>query len=718
MGRSGSRSGRWTGPGMRTIVGLACVLALVASAALSDTARGRSDPIRIGVMLPLSGPDAVSSQLPLSWAQENVNAGGGINGRRIEFVYRDLAYEPALAVARSFASDKSVTAVIGPDNSEDGRQVTSTLIDHRKVVVSPSATSADLFRAYSSKNPRYFWRPVESDIGQVRTMLNLAAQGGAKSVALMTGDSEYGNTFFNWFGFLATEMGLRVTATVRYDQSAQPCQRFASQALASGADALLAVPDRTEQAACIARQYRAAGSPRRLIFSDAAQDPPLIQALGAQAEGLEGMGLAPDPSNGFAKAFKARFGQPPTPYAANTYDSVLLLAYGLARSGGHGGVRLANAISTVAAGTAPGLGWDRPAVAQALSAIGAGRQPAINGAVGRWNFDKTAGVELVASTYVHWRIQGDRFAVAGYLSTANTATAADGLSAQDTPASWNKAGAAGGGSYRPRPKTGGWALLVAASDGWENYRHQADVLAQYQRLRAHGMPADHVVVVSANDLAHSPQNHQPGTVRYEQGGANLYDGLPVDYPLQDMTAARLMAILSGTASRTNPKVIRSGPTDNVFVYLAGHGNQQGLYLGLGAPVASPGANYSILTPQALNRSVADMAAHRRYRRMLIAVEACEGGVLGQELDAPGALLISAASPIENSLSANYDSVNATWLADQFSYELWQAEAATPQASIEALYRQLYLNVDGSHVSAYGPGFGNAAGVRLAEFLTP
>ncbi len=194
---------------MRTIVGLACVLALVASAALSDTARGRSDPIRIGVMLPLSGPDAVSSQLPLSWAQENVNAGGGINGRRIEFVYRDLAYEPALAVARSFASDKSVTAVIGPDNSEDGRQVTSTLIDHRKVVVSPSATSADLFRAYSSKNPRYFWRPVESDIGQVRTMLNLAAQGGAKSVALMTGDSEYGNTFFNWFGFLATEMGLR-----------------------------------------------------------------------------------------------------------------------------------------------------------------------------------------------------------------------------------------------------------------------------------------------------------------------------------------------------------------------------------------------------------------------------------------------------------------------------------------------------------------------------
>jgi glycosylphosphatidylinositol transamidase (GPIT) subunit GPI8 len=156
----------------------------------------------------------------------------------------------------------------------------------------------------------------------------------------------------------------------------------------------------------------------------------------------------------------------------------------------------------------------------------------------------------------------------------------------------------------------------------------------------------------------------------------------------------------------------------VFVYIAGHGNQNGVYLGLGQPVPSAGGSYSILTPQLLDQTVSTMARDHRYRRMLIAVDACQAGALGQNLDAPGALLLSAASPVEDSLAANYDPALETWLADQFSYRLWQAEAATPDMSLDRLYQHLYLTVAGSHVSAYGPDFGNAATVPLGEFLAP
>lgn len=669
-------------------------------------------------MLPLTGPDAVGSQAPLGWAQENVNAAGGIQGRPIRFVYRDLGRESPLAAAKGFATDDSIAAVIGPANSEDARQVTSMLVDHHKVVVSPSATSANLFRAYSGARPQYFWRPVESDISQVRTLLRLATQDGARSVGLVTGDSEYGNTFFDWFGFLATELGLHVTTTVRYDQESQPCQGYMDQALVGRPDVLLAVPDHADQAMCMARQYRASGSTTRLLFSDAAEDPPLIAALGAQAQGLEGTGLAPDPSNGFAEAFQARFHEPLTPYGANTYDSVLLLAYGMQRAGGEGGAPLAQGITSVVAGNGPALGWDRAAVTQAMSAIRAGRHPAIHGAVGPWDFDKNSGMELVVSTYEHWRIEGSQFAAVGYLSTADTQTAQAGLSAQRTPATPGKAQAVVGGTYQPGARTGEWALLVAASDGWDNYRHQADVLAQYQLLRANGVPTDHIIVVSANDLAHNSRNPSPGTVRNSVVGPNLYRDVHVDYPLRGMTAERLMAILSGQASPENPKVIRSGPTDNVYVYLAGHGNQQGVYLGLGAPVPSPDASYPILTPTDLTGTLASMASQGRYRRMLIAVEACEAGVMGQGLSAPGVLLLSAASPVENSLSSNYDPSSLTWLADQFSYQLWRAESGAPNISLDALYKRLYLNVDGSHVSAYGPQLGNASAISLAEFVTP
>ncbi|MBO0728528.1 MAG: ABC transporter substrate-binding protein [Acidimicrobiaceae bacterium] len=673
--------------------------------------------LRIGVMLPLTGPDTLDARDPLSWAAANINAGGGVDGRPIQFVYRDLGREPVFTVAKDFVSDPSVAAVIGPANSEDAMRVVSMFFQHHKVIVTPSATSADLFRAFSVYKPQYLWRPVESDIAQMRAMLQVAISHGARSVALVSGDSAYGTTFFNSFGFLAAEDGLRVTTTLRYDQEAQGCQASMDQALSSGADVVLAVPDHAEEAICMADQWRAEGSRPRLLFSDAAQEASLISTLGTKAQGLEGIGLSPDPANGFAQAFQARFHQPPTPYAANIYDSALLVAYGLVRSHGHTGASLAKAIQEVVDGKNPARSWDASGVAQTLAALRRGKRPVIDGAVGPWKFDKDSGIELVASTYELWQVKGQQLAVVDYLSTASAGTARQGLSEAKTAVTPDKAATNLGGSYRPPPKTGTWALLVAASDGWGNYRHQADVLAQYQQLRAGGVPADHIIVVSADDLADNPQNPKKGKVPYVAGGPNVDTDVPVDYPLKAMTAQKLMDILSGHVTPGTPKVIKAGPGGDIFVYIAGHGNTSGVYLGLGQPVPDTGASYSILTPQLLDNTIDLMAAGHSYRRILIAVEACQGGVLGQNLDAPGALLLSGASPDENSLSANYDVGLHTWLGDQFSYQLWKAEAAMPTASLEQLYQHLYLNVTGSHVSAYGPDFGNIATASLGEFVT-
>ena len=79
------------------------------------------------------------------------------------------------------------------------------------------------------------------------------------------------------------------------------------------------------------------------------------------------------------------------------------------------------------------------------------------------------------------------------------------------------------------------------------------------------------------------------------------------------TAERLMDILSGRASAANPRVIRAGPHQDVYVYVAGHGNDEGVYLGLGEPVPTPGSRYSILSPPLLDETVALMAAHHAYR---------------------------------------------------------------------------------------------------------
>jgi len=341
----------------------------------------------------------------------------------------------------------------------------------------------------------------------------------------------------------------------------------------------------------------------------------------------------------------------------------------------------------------------------------------VSGAVGPWRFDHREGTELVASTYEHWKITGTDFAVVGYSSTADTASARAGTSEATTTPSPQRADAAVGGAYTPPPKTGAWALLVAASDGWENYRHQADVLAQYQRLRTNGVPQDHIVVVMANDIADNAKNSPKGTVRYTVGGQNLDQGVHADYSPTELSAGQLMDVLAGRTGPATPKVVASGPGDDLYVYMAGHGNDSGLYLGLGQPVPSSSVAYSVLSPAALDATVASMAGQRRYRRVLVAIEACQAGAFGASLSAPGALLFTAAGPHEDSLSVNYDAALGTWLADQFSYQLWMAESQ-PDLSLDQLYRRVYLNVAGSHVRAYGPAFGDPAAVPVSEFLTP
>ena len=115
-----------------------------------------------------------------------------------------------------------------------------------------------------------------------------------------------------------------------------------------------------------------------------------------------------------------------------------------------------------------------------------------------------------------------------------------------------------------------------------------------------------------------------------------------------------------------------------------------------------------------------MSAASRYRHLLIAVEACNGGVMGTGIDAPGALLVSGASSAESSLSTRFDVDAEVWLADQFAATLEETQRAAIDEDLPLAtgLREIYLNVSGSHVSSYGRGFGDTNAVALREFVTP
>ncbi len=110
-----------------------------------------------------------------------------------------------------------------------------------------------------------------------------------------------------------------------------------------------------------------------------------------------------------------------------------------------------------------------------------------------------------------------------------------------------------------------WALLVAGSNSWMNYRHQADVCHAYQVLHAHGIPDENIVVMMHDDIANNDQNIHKGVILNRPDGPNVYPGVPKDYTGDLVTPENFMAVLQGKnmSGIGSGKTIASGPNDRL-----------------------------------------------------------------------------------------------------------------------------------------------------------
>jgi len=56
-----------------------------------------------------------------------------------------------------------------------------------------------------------------------------------------------------------------------------------------------------------------------------------------------------------------------------------------------------------------------------------------------------------------------------------------------------------------------WALLVAGSDTYMNYRHQADVSHSYHVLVSRGVPPSQIIVMMYDDIVEPPTPSLPSS---------------------------------------------------------------------------------------------------------------------------------------------------------------------------------------------------------------
>lgn len=95
-----------------------------------------------------------------------------------------------------------------------------------------------------------------------------------------------------------------------------------------------------------------------------------------------------------------------------------------------------------------------------------------------------------------------------------------------------------------------WAILIAGSNSWFNYRHQADVHHAYQMLISKGFNKDQIVTFAFDDIAQNTRNPFPGKIfnrpTYGDEGVDVYNGGKyIDYSGASVDPGVFLNVLQG-----------------------------------------------------------------------------------------------------------------------------------------------------------------------------
>lgn len=252
-----------------------------------------------------------------------------------------------------------------------------------------------------------------------------------------------------------------------------------------------------------------------------------------------------------------------------------------------------------------------------------------------------------------------------------------------------------------------YAVLVAGSKDFYNYRHQANVFHAYHVLLNNGVSKENIIVMAYDDIAHHEMNPYPGKVFNKPDpngyGHDYYKDVVIDYNGDDVTPDNFLNILEGNAELMKDKgtgrVLNSKNTDNVFLYFADHGA-----VGL---IAFP--NDKLLYADEFNATLKKMHETEMYSEMVIYMEACESGSMFFKL-LPEDIKIyatSASNPFESSFACYCNTsvfgiIISTCLGDTYSV-VWleDSDKKNPNETLHQQFREVEVKVKKSTPMEWG-----------------
>jgi branched-chain amino acid transport system substrate-binding protein len=318
---------------LRRVAGAVALLAL-----LGSTGAEAQAPIRIGASLSLTGTYAKPGTYQKEGYEvcaDELNAKGGLLGRKVEFVMYDdqSATQTAQRLYEKLITEDKVDAVMGPYSSAITESVAGISEKYRKVLVSPLAATTSIFR----QGRKYIFMVISPAEVYLEGLVDMAAKRGLKTIAIVNEDTLFPKATVAGTAELAKKRGLQIVLQEAYPKGNTDFSAMLVKIKAANPD-VIAAATYFDDAVAITRQMRELNvNPKMFGVTVGGDIPEFYTLLKQNAEYVYGStqwdeALPYPGQKEFLSAYMKKFKHEPSYHAAAGYAGCLIYAEAVRRA--------------------------------------------------------------------------------------------------------------------------------------------------------------------------------------------------------------------------------------------------------------------------------------------------------------------------------------------------------------------------------------------------
>ncbi|WP_454657163.1 ABC transporter substrate-binding protein [Bosea beijingensis] len=386
---------------------LAGAAALAGLSALPGRALAQGAPIKIGTLTPLTGAGGPYGPVMVKAVKaviDEVNAAGGVLGRKVELISEDDQTNPEAGVraARKLIDVDKVSAILG------------TWASSVTTAVAPLCWESKTFLATVSGADSITQLPHQGYL--IRTQPNTTLQGRkfgefciaekAKRVFFLSPQTPFAKSQFDNITEAVKKAGGE-TGSLIYDDKKPAYRSEIDEVLRFKPDAIIFGGYTPDTAVMLKDAYRAGYGGLKVAFGYAVNQK-LVESVPAEVVDKT-FTIAPSPAEGskaYARLVKMIGVASPDPYTTQVYDQINLILMAIAMAGDSSGTAIKDAVRKIS--QAPGGAKVDNAI-DGLKAIAAKQPVDYDGASGPCDFTETG--DIADCQFRYEQVQGGKLAL-------------------------------------------------------------------------------------------------------------------------------------------------------------------------------------------------------------------------------------------------------------------------------------------------------------------